>query len=294
MQKVAIFVDVQNIYYTVREAFGKQFNYREFWSRVTEGRKVIGAFAYAIERNDVKQKSFQQTLRNIGFEVKLKPFIQRRDGSAKGDWDVGITLDMLEFAEQGSLRDIIAREDMVVTLEDMTLRMAGDIAGGMHYLHTRPRPVIHRDLKSDNVLVTASFAAKLADFGVSKETSDTTMAETFVGTAFWLAPEVGAGKEYTIKADVYSFAILLCELGIPSGDVRDIFENKPAFKVVTDVGQGWRPTIPEIITKDWPLLAGVIERCHCRLQLSWCFCYDSVFDQRISVAAASTGCLRLL
>ena len=100
MQKVAIFVDVQNVYYTAREAFGKQFNYREFWSRVTEGREVVGAFAYAIERNDVKQKSFQQILRNIGFEVKLKPFIQRRDGSAKGDWDVGIALDMLEFAEQ--------------------------------------------------------------------------------------------------------------------------------------------------------------------------------------------------
>jgi serine/threonine protein kinase len=55
---------------------------------------------------------------------------------------------------------------MLVTLEDMTLRMAGEIASGMHYLHARPRPVIHRDIKSDNVLVTAAFEAKLADFGV--------------------------------------------------------------------------------------------------------------------------------
>lgn len=99
MQKVAIFVDVQNIYYTTRQAFGKQFDYRAFWSRVSTDRKVIGAFAYAIERNDSKQKSFQQILRDIGFEVKLKPFIQRSDGSAKGDWDVGITLDLIEQAE---------------------------------------------------------------------------------------------------------------------------------------------------------------------------------------------------
>ncbi|MDG1873134.1 MAG: NYN domain-containing protein [Mariniblastus sp.] len=99
MKKVAIFVDVQNVYYTTRQAFGKQFDYRAFWSRVTADREVIGAFAYAIERNDTKQKAFQQILRNIGFEVKLKPYIQRSDGSSKGDWDVGITLDLIENAE---------------------------------------------------------------------------------------------------------------------------------------------------------------------------------------------------
>ena len=99
MQKVAIFVDVQNIYYTTRQAFGRQFDYRSFWSQVTADREVTAAFAYAIERSDSKQKSFQQILRDIGFEVKLKPYIQRSDGSSKGDWDVGITLDLMEQAE---------------------------------------------------------------------------------------------------------------------------------------------------------------------------------------------------
>lgn len=98
MQKVAIFVDVQNIYYTTRQAFGKQFDYRAFWARVSTDREVIAAFAYAIERNDGKQQAFQQILRDIGFEVKLKPYIQRSDGSSKGDWDVGITLDLIEQA----------------------------------------------------------------------------------------------------------------------------------------------------------------------------------------------------
>lgn len=100
MNKIAIFVDVQNIYYTTRQAFGRQFNYRRFWEKVTNGKNVVAAFAYAIERNDAKQKGFQQILRDIGFEVKLKNFIQREDGSAKGDWDVGITLDMVEQAER--------------------------------------------------------------------------------------------------------------------------------------------------------------------------------------------------
>lgn len=100
MTRVAIFVDTQNIYYTVRDAYGKQFDYRRFWAKVTAGREVLTARCYAIDRGDAKQRNFQNTLRTIGFEVKLKPFIQRADGSAKGDWDVGITLDAIEYAAQ--------------------------------------------------------------------------------------------------------------------------------------------------------------------------------------------------
>ncbi|HGN3422965.1 NYN domain-containing protein, partial [Pseudomonas aeruginosa] len=54
--------------------------------------------AYAIDRGDPRQQQFQQILRNLGFTVKLKPYIQRADGSAKGDWDVGITIDVLDAA----------------------------------------------------------------------------------------------------------------------------------------------------------------------------------------------------
>ena len=100
MDRVAVFVDVQNVYYTVKQAYGCHFDYRAFWDQVTEGREVVRAFAYAIDRQDQKQIRFQQILESIGFEVKLKPFIQRSDGSAKGDWDVGITLDMIELANE--------------------------------------------------------------------------------------------------------------------------------------------------------------------------------------------------
>ncbi|PPD34703.1 MAG: nuclease [Methylomonas sp.] len=100
MQKVAIFADVQNIYYTCRHRYQKHFSYGAFWQQATANRHVVAAFAYAIERGDAKQRGFQHILKDIGFQIKLKPFIQRSDGSAKGDWDVGITLDMLEMAEQ--------------------------------------------------------------------------------------------------------------------------------------------------------------------------------------------------
>lgn len=98
-KKIAIFVDVQNIYYTTRQAYGRQFNYRWFWEHIAQQGEIITAIAYATHRGDQGQQKFQEALRHIGFQVKLKPFIQRRDGSAKGDWDVGITIDILERAK---------------------------------------------------------------------------------------------------------------------------------------------------------------------------------------------------
>ncbi|WP_370278538.1 NYN domain-containing protein [Pontibacterium sp.] len=97
--KIAIFVDVQNIYYTTRQAYGRQFNYRALWQRISEEGTIVSATAYAIHRGDERQLKFQNALKQIGFDVKLKPFIQRSDGSAKGDWDVGITIDVLEAAK---------------------------------------------------------------------------------------------------------------------------------------------------------------------------------------------------
>ncbi len=100
MPKIAIFADVQNIYYTTQHAFGRKFDYRRLWQRIQAGGDIVIANAYAIERGDSQQMKFQNALRSMGFTVKLKPFIQRRDGSAKGDWDVGITIDALDAADQ--------------------------------------------------------------------------------------------------------------------------------------------------------------------------------------------------
>jgi len=99
MKKIALFADVQNIYYTTREAYGRQFNYRQLWRRVAAQGIIASATAYAIQRHDDKQIKFQDVLKHLGFEVKLKPYIQRSDGSAKGDWDVGITIDVMEAAQ---------------------------------------------------------------------------------------------------------------------------------------------------------------------------------------------------
>lgn len=125
METVAIFVDVQNIYYTCKHRYQKHFNYSAFWQQATADRQVIAAFAYATERGDAKQQSFQQILKQLGFQVKLKPFIQRRDGSSKGDWDVGITLDVVEFAEQVDVVILLSGDgDFAMLLEKVRDKFA--------------------------------------------------------------------------------------------------------------------------------------------------------------------------
>ena len=103
LKKISVFVDVQNIYYTVRQTFDCHFNYTAFMTEITKGKKLVKAFAYAIDKRDNKQMKFQKILETIGFEIKLKPFIQRSDGSAKGDWDVGITIDVLDYAKKSDI-----------------------------------------------------------------------------------------------------------------------------------------------------------------------------------------------
>lgn len=104
-KRVAIFVDVQNIYYTTREAFGRSFDYRKFWKRISAHHDIVIANAYVIQRRDHSavqdsQVKFQDALKHIGFDLKFKPYIQRSDGSAKGDWNVGITVDVMRVASQ--------------------------------------------------------------------------------------------------------------------------------------------------------------------------------------------------
>lgn len=96
INNIAIFVDVQNIYYTTRDAYGRQFNYRKLWQHISKQGDITSATAYATQRNDKQQQKFHDALKHIGFSLKLKPYIQRSDGSAKGDWDVGITIDVME------------------------------------------------------------------------------------------------------------------------------------------------------------------------------------------------------
>jgi len=109
-----------------------------------------------------------------------------------------------EFADHGSLYDIIRKDPQALNW-DRVINILIDCAKGFDYLHSHEPPIIHRDLKTQNILIDKEWRAKLCDFGISRELgSELTMTKT-IGTPRWNAPEVLEHNVYTEKVDVYSF-----------------------------------------------------------------------------------------
>ncbi|RLN58451.1 hypothetical protein BBJ28_00006017 [Nothophytophthora sp. Chile5] len=118
-----------------------------------------------------------------------------------------------EFAALGDLAHFLALpESKNLTWKDEKLALAGDISNALVYLHSLSPVVLHRDLKSLNVLLTEDLQAKVSDFGLSRETSYDETMTSGVGTLLWTAPEVLRGERYSEKADIYSFGVVLSEL----------------------------------------------------------------------------------
>ncbi|ETP38669.1 TKL protein kinase [Phytophthora nicotianae P10297] len=118
-----------------------------------------------------------------------------------------------EFMEQGDLSVLLnSKRGDELTWGKEKLGIATDIAEALAYLHGRQPIIIHRDLKSLNVLLDNRLRAKLSDFGLSRERSSDDTMTNGVGTLLWTAPKILRGEAYSEKADVYSYAIVLSEL----------------------------------------------------------------------------------
>jgi len=117
--------------------------------------------------------------------------------------------------------------------------LALEISKGMNYLHTQIPPILHRDLKSANVLASETWKIVIADFGISRLRATEKMT-TFVGTPAYMSPELIANRDYNEKIDVYSFGILLWELF--TGQVP--FEGMNPLSLALAVREGFRPAIP--------------------------------------------------
>ena len=88
-------MDVQNMFYSAKALHQSKIEYRKLLGAIVQGRQLVRAIAYVVQKADVDQSSFLEALRRSGFEVKTKQLAIREDGSAKGDWKVEIALDAL-------------------------------------------------------------------------------------------------------------------------------------------------------------------------------------------------------
>ncbi len=96
-QKVAVFVDVQNMYYSAKNLYSSKVDFGKVLKETLAGRRLIRAFAYVIKADVGTEKDFFDALYHRGFEVKTKDLQVFYDGSKKGDWDVGICMDVVRM-----------------------------------------------------------------------------------------------------------------------------------------------------------------------------------------------------
>ena len=97
-QRLAILVDVQNMFYAARELHGGKINYKRLIDFVLRGRQLTRAIAYCVTSPEKDATNFLRYLEAIGFEVRPKELKRRSDGSTRGDWEVGLTVDALTIA----------------------------------------------------------------------------------------------------------------------------------------------------------------------------------------------------
>lgn len=99
-QRVAVFVDVQNMYYSCKNLYKKNLNFGEVLHTAVNGRNLIRAFAYVIKADVGKEQDFFDALNTQGYEVKAKDLQVFAGGNKKGDWDVGLAIDAVTLADK--------------------------------------------------------------------------------------------------------------------------------------------------------------------------------------------------
>uniref|UniRef100_A0A6N2LTC1 Protein kinase domain-containing protein n=1 Tax=Salix viminalis TaxID=40686 RepID=A0A6N2LTC1_SALVM len=157
-----------------------------------------------------------------------------------------------EFMSGGSMYDFLHKQQGSLNIRSL-LRVAIDVSKGMHCLHQNN--IVHRDLKSANLLMDENGVAKVADFGVARVQDQSGVMTAETGTYRWMAPEVIEHKPYNHKADVFSFGIVLWELLTGKLPYEHLFSLQAAVGVIQ---QGLRPPIP---SHSHPKLAELLDRC---------------------------------
>lgn len=148
-----------------------------------------------------------------------------------------------EFVEQGNLSDLIARSQVGTNGPSwgLYLKMLTDAATGMLYLHARSSPIIHCDLKSNNILVDLHYRTKICDFNMSRLLEECTgTASVSLQNPRWISPEVLDGEEYSKSSDVYAFGVIMWE--VLTGRIPWLETN--FAEIVSLVRDGARPQIP--------------------------------------------------
>lgn len=171
---------------------------------------------------------------------------------------------LFEYMEGGDLRSYLDSERTTRSWTLEKIQIAVDIVEALVYVHSFNPPLVHRDLKSHNILLSKDMEAKISDFGVSRYQSEQNTMTAGVGTGCWLAPEVISGRvDYGTAADIFSFGVILSELDshrLPYADAATPSGNKLSDLMLMELvatGQ----LRPMLLPTCPPKIAQLADRC---------------------------------
>ncbi|KAG6583107.1 TKL/DRK protein kinase [Phytophthora cinnamomi] len=198
----------------------------EVWLALYRGQQV--AVKQLLQTHEHSAKDVRAFAEEIALTASLShPHVVAFVGVAWGSVD---SLAMvMEYCPMGDLRRFLKESGRLLSWTRDKLRMAVGVAHALRYIHGREPPIIHRDLKSMNILLTETLETRVVDFGVSRACEGGAMSAG-VGTPYWIAPEVLEGRRYSQQADIYSFGVVLAELDTcrtPFADVVTAQGEKP-------------------------------------------------------------------
>ncbi|WOL16023.1 hypothetical protein Cni_G24805 [Canna indica] len=144
------------------------------------------------------------------------------------------------YMTNGSLASHLYNENNEVLGWDLRVNIALDVARGLEYLHDGAvPPVVHRDIKSENILLDHSMRARVADFGLSKVEMFCHQASSIRGTFGYLDPEYISSRSFTKKSDVYSYGVLLFELITGRNPQQGLMEYVELASMHAEARVGW-------------------------------------------------------
>eukprot|EP00948_MAST-09A_sp_MAST-9A-sp1_P003103 g3103.t1 len=206
---------------------------------------------------------------------------------------------IMEYAENGDLLDVIFSPENNCNFDSFLLDAMVDVGLGIEFLHERAEPILHRDIKTANILISENFTCKIADFGESVLQKNITDA-VIAGSPYYIAPEILAEEKYDCSADIFSFGITIFEMMVyvylythaNKSMFRHIFMGRRAIEYMMNLNMveepstfsmsgetqtfqlagkgrqtskrmlsGWRPRISPVLKTLQPQLVDLIEKC---------------------------------